>query len=183
MLTQGRNDDAEIALKEELKRNPLNHRALFLLCQIEGKRGEYIKAFQHCMESYRVFPDDEYIIYSGDLLFEGGYPLPAFEIFSSVLREFPENITLTIKLGNTLLRMNKFKEAELIYRLALNIKEDERAYHNLAIALWMDGRREDAIKTFERYISMCTRCDDAEEIRRFLNENTIPYGKNKNGSE
>lgn len=86
---------------------------------------------------------------------EAGRDLPeALELIDRALKKSPRNPAYLDTKGVVLLRMKRFKDAETLLREAAALYEDAEVLDHLAEALAGVGKRDEAVRTYERALEM-----------------------------
>jgi class 3 adenylate cyclase/TolB-like protein/Tfp pilus assembly protein PilF len=93
-------------------------------------------------------------------LFRQGKYEEAYEYAEKLLAIYPESITSYSIMAESLAHLEKYEEAEDYYRKWLlksdNIGEDALfSRHRFAYLLWMNGKKDEARKQFNRHIDVC----------------------------
>jgi arylsulfatase A-like enzyme/Flp pilus assembly protein TadD len=101
-----------------------------------------------------------------DGMFAFGMHDEALEVYREVLRADPTNNIVQGRLGNLLMKVGRFAEAEAAYERMVELApEDPRAWEKLGHALQASGKLEEALAALERAVDLGTAWHDARWTR------------------
>ena len=107
--------------------------------------GEFELAEAHYRESLAIKPQPAIYNDLGFVLERLGMPEQAAREFRKALELDPESASARYNLGASLVRSGEFAEAERHLRIALKKNPNSQTYTALGVALWQQGRVDEAI--------------------------------------
>lgn len=152
---------------------------------IEGKK--FQAALPLAEEAIRIYPNEPLIYTALAICCAETKDVPnAIDILLAAVRRFPKNHDLLFELGETFNSARRLAEAEDAYRKALDLTPREsmhgrsQSYNGLAVALWEQQHRSDALLTWKLAIKADPRNAVAREnLRKCTNEFNEPVAPSK----
>lgn len=147
----GRLEEASVALKEALARQPNNRDAKLELADLAITQGRNPEAFQLYTELARSEPRDFAVQTGlGIALAQGGRTAEAVTAFTAALALNPSDSGSHVNLGNALANVGRYEEAERSFRQAVALAPRfVRARNQLALVLMARGMRNEALREFQ----------------------------------
>lgn len=168
----GRCHDAVAAFKRASQADPRSPHAPYLLGIAYAELAEGKKAADSMAEAFRLGLRDAAARFQyAMVLLRGGDPkgaIASLEIATELMPDFAEAHEI---LGNIAYEQCRYKPAEEHYRKAIAAKPKEWSYrHNLALALYMQLRYDEAIATLETVADLAPNKADAYGTQALLLE-------------
>lgn len=148
-----------------LQRNPNAWQAHSRLGKVFLDRQEYDRSFHHIQESVRLRPDlAETHNNLGAMLERKGDIKAALEQLRTAVRLAPTIPVYRINLGTMLLKVGEYRDGEAIYDGLLKENPNNATFLcNRGVALYFQGRTEEAITTFRAALALDPNLKDAKE--------------------
>ncbi len=152
---------------------------------IDGKK--FQAALPLAEEAIRIYPDEPLFYTALAICYSETKDVPnAIDILLAGVRRFPKDHDLLFELGETFNSARRFGEAEDAYRKALDLtprestKERSECYNGLAVALWGQYNRSDALLMWKQAVKEDPRNAVAREnLRESTNEYNEPAAPSK----
>jgi tetratricopeptide (TPR) repeat protein len=145
LFQQGKNKEAVVAFEKALAADPKHWKAHNNMALASIDLGELEVAEAHYRESLAIKPQPAIYNDLGFVLERQGMPEEAAEAFRKALELDPESASAQYNLGASLVRSGEFAKAESHLRAALAKNPNTQTYTALGIALWQQGRVDEAI--------------------------------------
>ena len=145
LFQQGKSKEAVVAFEKALSVDPKHWKAHNNMALASIDLGELEMAEAHYRESLAIKPQPAIYNDLGFVLERLGMPEQAAEAFRKALELDPESASAQYNLGASLVRSGEFAEAEGHLRTALKKNPNTQTYTALGIALWQQGRVNEAI--------------------------------------
>ena len=164
LFQQGKSEEAIVAFEKALAADPKHWKAHNNMALASIDLGELEVAEAHYRESLAIKPQPAIYNDLGFVLERLGMPEQAAEAFRKGLEMDPESASAQYNLGASLVRSGEFAEAEGHLRTALKKNPNTQTYTALGIALWQQGRVDEAVSN----LACCDRGGPGEcgSVRR-----------------
>lgn len=150
----GRTPKFDDAYHPVIEKNPTLVRPYFGLANILGRLTRYWDAETLLREVIKIQPNAEEYFVLGMCLNYKNKPLEAEQAFLSVCDLASESYEAHIVVGESLINLRKFNQAELIFRKAFRLKSDAASSNWIGAALFNQGKNDEAAKLFQQAIRM-----------------------------
>ncbi len=145
LFQQGKSKEAVVAFEKALEVDPKHWKAHNNIALASIDLGELELAEAHYRESLAIKPQPAIYNDLGFALERQGLTEDAVEAYRKALKLDPDSAAARFNLGASLVRSGEFAEAERHLRVALKKNPNTQTYTALGIALWQQGRVDEAI--------------------------------------
>ncbi len=157
--TQGKYEEALAAYKKAIQLVGSGENAqrgydgIGAVLEAQGKYDEALAAYRKALA---LLPNPEFVdfIRLESLLEELNRQEDLVEIYRQELQRLPQNTSLSMALGNLLLKLKRFDEAETHYRQALELDALMSSYIGLGEALLGQGKRDAAVDAYRKGVEV-----------------------------
>jgi tetratricopeptide (TPR) repeat protein len=152
LFQQGQSKEAVVELEKALAIDPKHLKAHNNLALAAIDLGEFELAEAHYRESLAIKPEPAIYNDLGFALERMGLQEDAAAAYRKALELDPASSAANYNLGSSLLRGGAYAEAEKHFRAALKKTPSSQTYAGLGIALWRQGRADEAIASLKAAI-------------------------------
>lgn len=152
-LAMEKMDEALAAMKEVLEINPRYFDALLVSGLILDRQGKKEEARGYFEKALEVEPENKFLRTNYALnLITGGKNQQAIDVFTGLIRDYPDDYRLFQYLGIACAYVGNFTKAIENLKQAIYIHPTPIAYYNLAVAYRETGEIKEAIHYLELYL-------------------------------
>lgn len=164
-MVTGRLNEAFAAMQKVLALNPNHMDALTVSAVVSDSLGKKEDARVYYEKALAIEPENKYLRMSYALNLATGGDIPeSIRVYSSLIRDYPEEYILYQYLGIAYGVLGDYDNAIKNLELGINIQPTPAAYYNLAVAFKETGKTTEAIRALELYLEN-TKGEDEESIR------------------
>ena len=150
---EGRSDDAEMAYRQILKREPRNADAWHLLGVLHSERGDHESGISFIRKALSIQEAPEYHLNLGSSLLASGRMEEAMAAFMAALRLSPVKADIHFQMGNLFYAQRRPNECVDAYRKAIALQPGfVAALNNLGTVLMDVGQADTALAAFAEAI-------------------------------
>lgn len=150
---EGRNDEAERAYREILRREPRNPDAWHLLGVLQSERGDHDSGIASIRTALSIRDALEYHLNLGSSLLDAGRADEALDALMAALRLGPDRADIHFRLGNLFRRQRRPNEGVAAYRQAIALQPGfVEALNNLGSLFLEVGQTDAAVAAFTEAI-------------------------------
>ncbi|MCH5307790.1 MAG: tetratricopeptide repeat protein [Prevotella sp.] len=147
---------------------PQDERVLAGVARLSYEKGQYREAVKYYDELLRLYPEkDRYLLNKAISLIGAEAYEEALKLLYQLTYEQPDNVHASKALAWALTCCGKMDQAERYY-VEIMAHEEPTAdnYHNYGCCLWLQGRIDDAVEAFRKYVELA----DIQDTSLFLFE-------------
>jgi len=178
-LKNDEQEEALVFLQKAREISPINHDRSMTMGNIHLKKGEDEKAAKHYNDAIKIAP--EKAMSAAEELLSHGKAAKAEELLRRALEKDRKNISVVNRLGISLRRQGKWREAIREYERGIMMEPADEALHFNMGKAYAEGRDfKMAIKLFERVLQINPELEEAEREIEAIN---ISLGSGETGRD